>query len=145
MKPKTKLKTYAKYALIPISCLLVGAYFASIVPQRFEDNKIKLSSRMEPYGVVSNVENCQQEKFRLNCQVKTSLQTFNSDVTNWPGHILQPGDTIGIRIDEYKNSYVYLNCKDDECRCYWSCNKGHDCESIYKNNSDYLHKVLLLR
>ena len=90
----TNLKS--KQALA-IAALLVGVAvmnFLVLMP-----NSAQTVTSMQPLGTVLEVKNCESGIRILNCAVRTTTHAWNTDVTDWPGDIIQQGDVLALRVD----------------------------------------------
>ena len=76
---------------------------------------------MRPLGKVLEVRSCNSSKHSLNCTVQTTTHRWETDVTNWPGDIIQVGDELGYRLDETKTRRDQWVCKNGMCRAQSSC------------------------
>lgn len=84
----------------------------------FETNFI---TQERSLGTVLKVSNCDSGRHRLNCDIQTNTHQWNTDLTDWPGDIIQAGDVLSIRTDVGKNRRNSWFCKNGACRQDTSC------------------------
>ena len=90
----TNLKS--KQALA-IAALLFGVAVMNVLV--LMPNSAQTVTSMQPLGTVLEVKNCESGKRTLNCAVRTTTHAWNTDVTDWPGDIIQQGDVLALRVD----------------------------------------------
>lgn len=80
-------------------------------------------------GTVAHVTECRTGKYSLNCKVATATHYWETDVTDWPGNIVQRGDRLStMHRTEGKTRHYYL-CKNGECRSTSVCYSWMPCWS----------------
>lgn len=68
-------------------------------------------------NVVRKVESCASSRSALTCTVTTENNSFRTDVTDWPGSILLPGDEIYTcsRATRLRDLPGKAACKNGSC------------------------------
>lgn len=73
-------------------------------------------STLRPLGRVLEVKGCNSGKYSLNCTVRTSTHIWVTDITDWPGNVIQIGDELAYRFDETKSAQEQWVCRNGVCR-----------------------------
>lgn len=68
---------------------------------------------VEQLGTVAIVTECRTGKYSLNCRVATTTHVWGTDVTDWPGNIVQRGDRLST-----------MHRTEGKTRSYWLCRNG---------------------
>jgi len=82
---------------------------------------------MRPLGSVLEVKGCSSGKRSLQCTVRTSTHVWVTDVTDWPGNIIQVGDELSYRFDATNNAKEQWVCRNGLCRSYSMCWRWESC------------------
>ena len=78
-------------------------------------------------GVVTNIDDCRSGKYSLECTVLTTTHSLRTDISKWPGNILQKGDEISFVTKIDGSSQTRLYCKNGKCTDIWVCWKWFKC------------------
>ena len=112
----TNLKS--KQALA-IAALLFGVAVMNVLV--LMPNSAQTVTSMQPLGTVLEFKNCESGKRTLNCAVRTTTHAWNTDVTGWPGDIIQQGDVLALRVDDTGSRREQWICRNGTCRSQSLC------------------------
>lgn len=84
-------------------------------------NASQAVTSMQHLGTVLEVRNCEAGKRALNCAIRTTTHAWDTDVTDWPGDIIQRGDVLAMRVDESGARREQWVCRNGICRAQSVC------------------------
>ncbi len=84
---------------------------------------------VEQLGTVAHVTECRTGKYSLNCRVSTTTHVWETDVTDWPGNIVQRGDRLSTMHRTEDRTRTYWLCKNGTCRQTSTCYSWMPCWS----------------
>lgn len=79
-----------------VTCIIFGV-FSAVMASMFAFKKYEGDAFLKDCAApqtVEKVESCKRGKRYLTCTITTASGSFVTDVTDWPGAILIPGDEI---------------------------------------------------
>ncbi len=123
LKPKSN-HLIALWVVIVAS---VALYMLILESRSAKPSNTTAVSSMQPLGTVVDVKDCNVGKRSLNCAVRTSTHAWDTDVTDWPGDIVQAGDKLAIRTDETEWRRETWVCRNGMCRSQSMCLRWMPC------------------
>lgn len=82
---------------------------------------------MKSLGSVLEVKDCSSGKHSHSCNVLTTSHQWVTDLRNWPGEILHPGDRLDMRTDQSGGRRETWMCRNGLCRAISSCWRWMPC------------------
>lgn len=125
IRPRVLLSVLGCAAMHQIALWVV--IVASVVLYMLIPSNTTVVSSMQPLGTVVDVKDCNAGKRSLSCAVRTSTHAWNTDVTDWPGDIVQAGDQLAIRTDETEWRRETWVCRNGMCRSQSMCLRWMPC------------------
>lgn len=108
----------SKSTMASIVWVLFVAGFAAFMLFSNPDPK---QTTMKSLGSVVDVKNCHSGRHSHSCNVLTTTHQWVTDLGNWPGEILQPGDQLALRTDQTGGRIETWMCRNGLCRSVSSC------------------------
>lgn len=111
--------------------LLVGVFAALMLTA----NASPPNTTMKSLGTVLQVKDCQGGKHSHSCKVITTSHQWVTDLGNWPGEILQKGDQLAMRTDDWGSKSESWMCRNGFCRAVTLCWRWMPCWDKNKSSS----------
>lgn len=106
---------------LAIAVLIVICICASLLSYTRLTTPDNIVTTMQPVGTVVDLKDCRTGKNSLRCVIRTTTHVWTSDVTDWPGDMLQRGDVLAMRVDESGTRRDHWVCKNGMCRSQGTC------------------------